>query len=143
MRRYADWRKAGYDPDKSPCTPYELEDALDVAVEFMERSIVTADVDSIIKAVSRETRVTENEMCSRGRHREVTEARAIVSYLSYRFANVTLTSIGKRLGRGHETAIHYNKMVSGWLEDPRRNYRGARITEKLIKELDHDNEESD
>lgn len=110
--------------------------ALDMAIDMMQHSIVKADIESIIKAVARETGVTEAEMCNRGRQREYAEARAIVAWLAYHYTPMTLTSIGKRMRRDHPTAIHYNRMVDSWLDEPRRNLRGARITTKLLKELE-------
>ena len=112
------------------------KEALDMAIRCLERNIVKADIDSIINAVERETGVTEQEMCNRGRHREYAEARAIVSWLARRYTSMTLTSIGKRLGRDHISVIHYVRMVGSWMEEPRLNIRGARITQKLIDEIE-------
>ena len=111
-------------------------EALDYAIALLDRSIVKADIESIIRAVTRETGVTEQEMCNKGRQREYAEARAIVSWLAYHYTPMTLTSIGKRMRRDHPTAIHYNRMVDSWLDEPRRNLRGARITQKLINEIE-------
>jgi chromosomal replication initiation ATPase DnaA len=111
-------------------------DALDMAIALLDRSIVKADIEAIIKGVERETGVTEAEMCNRGRQREFAEARAIVSWLARRYTSMTLTSIGKRLGRGHVSVIHYVRMVGSWMEEPRLNIRGARITQKLIDEIE-------
>jgi len=115
-------------------------EAIDVAIDVMRKSVVKSDFDSIVKAVSRETGVTEEEMCNRGRPREYVDARAIVSWLAYHYANKTLSHIGCRLGRTHSAIMHYNDMVDSWLDEPRRNLKGARITTKLIRELEDDNE---
>ena len=112
-----------------------MGEALDYAVDMMRESIVTTDIESIIRAVTRETGVTEQEMCNKGRQREYAEARAIVAWLAYHYTPMTLTSIGKRMRRDHPTAIHYNRMVDSWLDEPRRNLRGARVANKLIREL--------
>ena len=111
-------------------------DALDMAIALLDRSIVKADIEAIIQGVTRETGVTEAEMCNRGRQREFAEARAIVSWLARRYTSMTLTSIGKRLGRDHISVIHYVRMVGSWMEEPRLNMRGARITQKLIDEIE-------
>lgn len=113
-------------------------EALDLAINMMQDSIVKADIESIIRAVVRETGVTEAEMCNKGRQREFAEARAIVSWLAYHYTPMTLTAIGQRLGRDHATAIYYNKTVSTWLYDKRTNPRGRSITMKLMEELDND-----
>ena len=111
-------------------------DALDMAIALLDRSIVKADIETIIQGVVRETGVTEAEMCNKGRQREYAEARAIVSWLARRYTSMTLTSIGKRLGRDHISVIHYVRMVGSWMEEPRLNMRGARITQKLIDEIE-------
>jgi chromosomal replication initiation ATPase DnaA len=138
LRRYIAWmRGAG-----GSFTPEELRneacDAIDVAINLLEKNITKADIEDIIKAVERETCVTDEEMCGRSRHRETSEARAMVCWLSYRFTGMTLTAIGCRVKRDHATTLHYKKMVEGWLEDPRRNLRGSRIVTKLIRELEDD-----
>lgn len=111
-------------------------EALDMAIALLDRSIVKADIEAIIQGVVRETGVTEAEMCNKGRQREYAEARAIVSWLARRYTSMTLTSIGKRLGRDHISVIHYVRMVGSWMEEPRLNMRGARITKKLIDEIE-------
>lgn len=126
------------------CTAAEgcTGEALDVAIDLMQRNIVKADIDSIIKAVERYTGVTEEDMCKKGRQREYSEARAIVCWLAHHYTPMTLTAIGKRIGRDHAVAIYYNKAVGAWLEQPRLNPTGYRIVNKLKKELDYDNQES-
>lgn len=113
-------------------------EALDMAIEMMQRSIVKTDIESIIKGVVRETRVTEEEMVRKGRQREFVEARAIVCWLSYHYTRMTLTSIGNRLGRDHASMIYYNRLVDSWLEEPRLNLRASRIITRIINELEHD-----
>lgn len=120
----------------------DICDALDIAIESMQRNIVKTDIESIIEAVVRETGVTEQELCERGRQREYTDARAIVAWLAYNYTPMTLTSIGRRIRRNHSMVIHYNHMVDAWLEEPRLNLCGARITTKLIRELEDVNKTS-
>lgn len=127
---------------RSTCTG-ENGEALDTALDLMKRSIVRADIDSIISAVVRETGVNEEEMTAKGRQREFSEARAIVAWLAYHYTQMTLTSIGKRLGRDYSVIIYYNRMVTSWLDEPRLNLRGARITTKLINEIEDDNKTCD
>ena len=135
LRKYNDYRRLDHEPCDPPFTATEIGEAIDFAAGFLEKSIVKADIESIIQAVVRETGVTENEMTNRGRQREFAEARAIVAWLAYHYTPMTLTSIGKRMRRDHPTVIHYNRMVDSWLDEPRRNMRGARVANKLIREL--------
>jgi len=137
LRVYNEYRRGEHEPCDPPFTAKAIGEAIDIAADMLERNAVKkADIDNIIKAVSRETGVTELEMCRKGRQREYAEARAIVSFLSYTYTSMTLTAIGHRLNRDHATAIHYNRTVQAWLDEPRRNLRGARIVTKLMEELE-------
>ena len=143
LREYNVYRRGEHEPCDPPFTAQAIGEAIDVAVDLLERNVSKADIESIIKAVSRETGVTEEEMCNRGRQREYAEARAIVSFLAYRYTPMTLTAIGTRLGRDHASAIYYNKTVASWLVNKRLNPKGYRITVKLINELDANVNEKD
>lgn len=140
LRKYNAWRRNTHQPCDPPYTAKAIGEAIDRAIELLEDNIPKANIEDIIKLVENETRVTDEEMCGRGRHRETTEARAMVTWLAYRFTGMTLTAIGSRLNRDHATAVHYNKMISGWLEEPRRNLRGSRIMTKLIGKLEDERE---
>lgn len=135
LRKYNTWRREKHAPCDPPCTAKDIGIAIDMAADLIENSIARSNIESIIKAVTRETGVTDDEMCNRGRQREYSEARAIVSYLAYKFTPMTLTAIGNRLGRDHATAIYYNKTVSGWLNNKFLNERGRNIVVKLINEI--------
>ena len=137
LRKFNEYRRGDHEPCDPPFTAQAIGEAIDIAADLLEHNAVkTADIDNIIKAVSRETGVTEQEMCHKGRQREFAEARAIVSFLTYTYTSMTLTAIGKRLGRDHVCALHYNRTVQAWLDEPRRNLRGARIVTKLMEELE-------
>lgn len=125
-------------------TDNEVAEAICVAVELLERNVVRTDMESIIQAVIRETGVTMEELECRSRDREYAEARSIACWLAYHYANVTLTAIGRRFNRNHSSMWHCNKNVDSWLDEPRLNLRAAKITTKLIREIeDNDDEESD
>lgn len=136
LRKYNDYRRGEHEPCDPPFTAEAIGEAIDIAADMLERSIVKSDIESIIRAVTRETGVTDEEMTHHCRHREYTEARMIVCWLAYHYTQMTLTTIGKRLGRGHGTASYYNTVVDSWLNEPRLNLRGARITTKLMEELE-------
>lgn len=136
LRDYNEYRRSG---SALMNTATEIGLAIDTAITALEPQ-VTADIESIIAAVSRETGVTEPEMLMRGRQREYAEARAIVAWLAYHYTPMTLTGIGRRLNRDHAVTIHYNRAVDGWLENERRNRRGARIVKRLMNELDNGRE---
>ena len=131
LREYNKWRRHHGEPCPPPYGGKELGDAIDFAVGWLEGKI-GADIDSIISAVSRETGVTEYEMCRKGRQRRYADARAIVCYLAYNYTPMTLMAIGERLGRDHAVVLYYNRKVSAWLDNPRLNPEGAMITKKLM-----------
>ena len=137
LRKYNEYRRGDHEPCDPPFTAQAIGEAIDLAAELLESSAVKRDIDSIINAVARETGVTDEEMCNKGRQREFAEARAIVSYLAYTCTSMTLTSVGKRLGRDHVCVMHYNRTVRAWLDEPRLNLRAARIVTKLMEELDN------
>ena len=113
-----------------------MGEALDYAVDMMQNSIVTTDIESIIKAVSRETHISEEDMVMRGRKRDIADARAIVSWLAYHYTPMTLKAIGRRLGRDHVMAIHYNRSADEWMKDPKLNFSAVGIIKKIAKELE-------
>lgn len=120
------------------CTEKEIDDAMVVAIDLLERSAVKSDIESIAAAVSRMTGVTRDDIINKGRQHEFAEARAMVSWLAYHYTAMTLTSIGKWFERNHASVVHYNHMVDEWLNEPRLNLRGSRIVTKLIRELEDD-----
>lgn len=134
LRIYNEWRRQEGEPE--PFGDKEFSEAIDRAIEVLDSSVVRADIDSIIEAVTRETRVTDAEMCGRGRNREYTEARAMVAWLAYHYTRMTQTAIGKRMNVTHATIIYYLRMVDYWLTVPKRNPEGVKIIEKLENELE-------
>lgn len=140
LRKFNDYRRTDHEPCDPPFTAQAIGQAIDIAADMLEASIVKADIGSIIKAVTRETGVTHDEMCRRGRQRERVEARAVVAWLTRHYTAMSLTSIGERIGRAHTTTMHYIDAVGSWLADPRRNPRAAYITNKLINELENHEE---
>jgi chromosomal replication initiation ATPase DnaA len=120
------------------CNEKEIDDAMSVAIDLLECSAVKSDIESIVAAVSRMTGVARDEIINKGRQHEFAEARAMVCWLAYHYSAMTVTSIGKWLGRNHVSVIHYNRMVDEWLNEPRLNLRGSRIVTKLIRELEDD-----
>lgn len=134
LRKFNDYRRLDHEPCDPPFTAAEIGQAIDVAVGVLEGKI-GADIDSIISAVSRETGVTEEEMCRKGRQRRYAEARAIAGFLAYRYTPMTLMAIGERLGRDHAVVLYHIRKVSEWLDNPRLNPEGAMITKKLMNAI--------
>lgn len=59
LREYNDYRRLDHEPCDPPFTATEIGQAIDVAADLLEGCVVKADIESIIRAVSRETGVTE------------------------------------------------------------------------------------
>lgn len=135
LREYNEWRRGDHEPCDAPHTAKEIGLAIDFAVSVLEHDRASVSMEDIIRAVERETKVTEEEMVGKSRHREYSEARAMVCWLAYKYAGMTVTTIGVRFNRHHSMIVHYREMVNGWLEEPRRNINGAKIMNKLIEEF--------
>ena len=134
LRAFNAWRRLEGEPE--PFSDKEFSEATDRAIEVLDSSVVRADINSIIEAVTRETRVTDAEMCGRGRNRKYTEARAMVAWLAYHYTRLTQTAIGKRMNVTHATVIYYLRMVYYWRKLPNRYPDEVKIIRKLENELE-------
>ena len=63
----------------------------------MRRQRIT--LDELIQIVCRDYKLTDAELASTGRRRLTSEARSVVGWLAQKSGQVTLTEVGKRLGR--------------------------------------------
>ncbi len=64
-------------------------------------------IDHVVKYVSKEWKVSERQLVSKGRKMEVAMARQVAMYLSRELTNASLFNIGMHLGgRDHSTVIH-------------------------------------
>jgi hypothetical protein len=50
------------------------------------------------------------------RKREYVEARAIYFYLTRQYTRMSLSSIGKTMGRDHSTVLHFERLMPHWLK---------------------------
>ncbi len=66
----------------------------------------TADLGRIIDLVCRSFKVTREELASDSRLKRITLPRSIVFYLGRRFTDLSLASLGKKLGRRHTTVLY-------------------------------------
>lgn len=135
LRKYNDYRRLDHEPCDPPFTAAEIGQAIDVAADLLEGCAVKADIESIIRAVERETGVTEVQMSMNGRQRKYADARAIVCFLAYNYTPMTLMAIGKRLGRAHTVVLYHIRKVSEWLDYPKINPEGVMITKKLMSRI--------
>ena len=111
-------------------------DAIDKAIEVLERERILPTIDSIAEAVAEETGISVDTMRSKNRLRENTEARAMVSWMAYHYCKMSLVSIGNYFDRTHAMSVHYNHMVDEWVYRPTLNRRCAEIINRLIERIE-------
>lgn len=112
--------------------PIDLKLAEDVVKTLTTRKkVITIDV--IKKLVCREYNITLDEMISKSRKQSVVKPRQMAIYLSRRYTDQPLQSIGKNFNRYHATAIHAIGAVEKALKD---NVAIRKQYEYLTKKLD-------
>ena len=137
LRLYNDYRRSDHEPCDPPFTAREVGEAIDKAIEVLDDGTVLPDVSGIIRAVCRETDVTEEQVMGNVRLRRYAEARAMVAWLCRRHMRLTMPRIGKAMNRTHATVVYYLREVEEWLRYPRLNPECVEILKKLDKELDN------
>lgn len=55
------------------------------------------------------------DITTQTRKREIVEARALYFYLARRYTRVSLSSIGKSMGRDHSTVLYFTRKVPDWI----------------------------
>jgi chromosomal replication initiator protein len=90
--------------------------------------------DTVLKIVSKKTGVSVNEILSRSRIREVSDARQMFCYIMREKYGMRYAKIGRIIGRDHATAIHSCKSHKDKC-DVEREYRElTKITCELVRE---------
>ena len=56
------------------------------------------------------------DITTKTRKREYVEARAIYFYLTRQYTRMSLSSIGKTMGRDHSTVLHFERLIPHWLK---------------------------
>ena len=55
------------------------------------------------------------DITTKTRKREYVEARGIYFYLTRQYTRMSLSSIGKTMGRDHSTVLHFERLIPHWL----------------------------
>ena len=55
------------------------------------------------------------DITTKTRKREYVEARGIYYYLTRQYTRMSLSSIGKTMGRDHSTVLHFEKLIPHWI----------------------------
>ena len=95
--------------------------------------IKNISVDNIVNCVSRYYRVSENQILTRNRKKEVAFARQVAMYLSKEMTNLTFESIGLNFGgKDHATVIYAHKTIKELLKkDSSLNSQISEIKENI------------
>ncbi len=89
-------------------------------------------VNAIKKLVCRHTRISEEDLVSRSRKQTVLRPRQIAIYLSRKYTDQSLQSIGRSFNRYHATALHAIACVErGLKQDPRMRNTVGFLCQKL------------
>lgn len=100
-------------------------------VSFAEDTPVT--LDNIVDSVCLICSVTPQDINSKSRKKDITEARQIVMYLAHTMTNMPATRIGRLVGgRDHSTVAHSCKKVKAELE---KNKQLRQLVNKIKKEI--------
>lgn len=89
-------------------TPKEKLGKTDVGIEPIPLA-------AVIRAVSAQIGSTVEDILSRRRVPGVIHARKVVCFVAYKVTNLTLTGIGKRIGRDHSTVLHDVRRIEAML----------------------------
>lgn len=83
--------------------PNDLPKNIRVRLKFLKRKY---SIDIITSAIKKVTKITQQQLGQKDRHRSVTEARKMYCYFVKQKMNLSLKEIGDSIGRDHTTVIH-------------------------------------
>lgn len=99
---------------KRPATIGLAKDILKAYVNFKQKD---NSVEHIINLVSNSFKISVEDIMSRKRTRDVSQARQVVVYLAKQYTRLALKSIGEAVGcKSHATVMHSCKMVANFIE---------------------------
>jgi len=106
---------------------------------YVESSIKneTDKMRVILNKVSNYFEVSEDKILDQNRAQRVKEARFVFSYLSRRYTDASLPTIGRFIKKDHSSIIHQVKAVSNWIEtDTRFRIKYNGIERRVFKALE-------
>lgn len=112
-----------------------IELAERVVSQIVDVTVSTINVSNIMDAVCDEFGVTQEQIVSQGRLKEVVQARQVAMYLSKKLMDKPLQEIGNYFGgRTHPTVLHAISCVTEQMSvDPVFKRQVKRIETKLVK----------
>jgi len=81
------------------------------------------------------------DITTKTRKREYVEARGIYFYLTRQYTRMSLSSIGKTMGRDHSTVLHFERLIPHWLKHDIQLKEDYNIINKRIQDAVHANPE--
>jgi len=109
-----------------------LEDCHDAIKEVQDDSKFQTTANVIISKVCSYFNITNDDIISKKRNRELVEPRMYAIYLITEFLNIPLSNIGQMLGgRDHTTIMHARNKVASALQD--KDARTKRVITDLSK----------
>lgn len=135
LQEYNAWRHRSYDAVDVSYTPDELTEALELAVKALKPKLKPT-LDNIAAAVLDETGITMDDLLSVNRYRDFAEARWMVAWIGYSYANASTPRLARFLNRSnHSTVLHGIKFAREWMENPILNPEWVRKTKKIIEKI--------
>lgn len=92
------------------------------------------NVNTILDAVCEYYKVSVEDVLSKSRKKEITQARQVAMFLSQKLAHTPSTSIGRLIGgRDHSTVLHSCKLVEKRISNDRSFEKEVKAIEKSLK----------
>lgn len=133
LRAYNWYRRGDHEPCDPPYSGKVIGEAIDVAIAALEPRIVPT-LDNIIKAVARETCVSEEEMLMRHRFREYAYARYMVFWLAFHYTKTTKTAMARKFGlKSHASIVYGIQKGDEWMAQPKLNDEWFKSTTRIIQ----------
>ncbi len=95
--------------------PITIELARNVLANAVKVTKKSINFEMITQQVAAFYNIDSEQLFTKSRKREVSDARQMVMYLAKRHANMSLTAIGTRLSRDHATVLYACKNIEGRL----------------------------
>lgn len=100
------------------------------AVKVSSRPV---NFEMVAQAVTTHYKVEIDDLFTKSRKREISDARQMVMYIAKKVAGMTFTAIGSRLARTHATVMHACKSIEERLEHEKQLRADVDAIEKAIK----------
>lgn len=137
LQEYNTWRNNSYDTLDVSYTQDELTEALELAVKALKPKLKPT-LDNIAAAVLDETGLTMDDLISPNKHRDIAEARWMVAWIAYSYANVTTPVLARFFHRhNHATILYGLKSCREWMDNPLLNSEWVKKTKNIVEKIEY------